>query len=292
MIEELKTLVALNDLKTMTKAATYLRVSQSTVSKRIQNLENYCGQKVVIPNGRRIVLTDFATSLAQKAPHLLLEFEQLFVPAPHLSTAMAKLVIGIGASILTSWAAKGVAKFEKKNKETKIEVHAHRAQVIFDKVNAGEYHLGLCALKENSYENLVFEEILEEPFVLIPSGLKPYKLTNSRQKGNWRNSSGFLEVVTIEESAHSWQQIRRLTRDLKILPVRRLETFFAAAQLAINGFGHGLVPEGTARALGVLNKCQSKILGRKLYRKIGLLGSKTMLNRPEVEALKKLLRRP
>ena len=279
MIEELKTLVALHDLKTMLKTATYLRISQSTVSKRIQNLEALTDQSLIYPNGRRVELTEYGQHLAINAPRILQDLEALLLPHPNKHTDMPKLVIGIGESILTSWAARSVARFEKKQPNTKLEVHAHRAQVIVDKILSGEFHLGLTALKDVHYEGLHFEEVHREPFVLIPSGLKAFK----HRRGQ------ILEVVTIESSAHSWKQIRNQARELGISPTRRLETFFAAAQLAINGFGHGLVPEGTAEALGVLNKCERSILGKNLSRKIGLFGRKTILSRPEVRILRKIM---
>ena len=38
---------------------------------------------------------------------------------------------------------------------------------------------------------------------------------------------------------------------IEIGEVASLESFFAVAQMAVSGFGHGLVPIGVARTLGV-----------------------------------------
>jgi DNA-binding transcriptional LysR family regulator len=282
MIEELKTLVALKDLKTMIKTATYLRVTQSTVSKRIQNLEQITDQRIVIKSGRYIELTDYGLDLAKRAPVVLQEIDDLLLPQPGQKKFMPRLILGIGESILTSGAARSVAKFERKRPETQLVVHSHRAQVIIDRIISGEYHLGLSAYKDARYDGLHFEETHQEPFVIIPSGLKPFKMKRGQP----------IEVVTIEETAHSWRQIRQASRELGLQATKRLETFFAAAQLAINGFGHGLVPEGTAKALGVYSKCETKIHNKVLKRSIGLYGRKTILERPEAQTLKSIMSRP
>ena len=122
MIDELRTLVALNDLKTMLKTATYLRVTQSTVSKRIQHLEEITQQEIVVPSGRRIELTDYGRHLALEAPKVLQDLEQLLLPHPTHRTDMPKLIIGVGESILTSWAARSLVKFEKRKPKTQLEV--------------------------------------------------------------------------------------------------------------------------------------------------------------------------
>ena len=279
MIDELKTLTALADLKTMTRAATYLRVSQSTISKRIQTLEDLSQQKLTQPVGRRVELTDFGRQLAEAAPKVLLELEFLFLPHPSKSNFMPKLRIGIGESILTSSVARSVVRFEEVMPEVTLEVHAHRAQVLIDKVSSGELHIGLGSKRDMTAEGLHFEELAKEQFVIIPSGLKPFK-------HNYKNP---LDLVTIEESAHSWKQIRVEAGKLKFRPVRRLESFFAAAQLAINGFGHGFVPRGTAEALGIINRCEKSFNGRKIYRSIGIFGRKRILGRYEIDVLKKIL---
>ena len=50
-------------------------------------------------------------------------------------------------------------------------------------------------------------------------------------------------------------------RQLKLVRVASLESFFAVAQMAVSGFGHGLVPIGVARTLGVEDRHLIKLGG-------------------------------
>ena len=47
MLEELKTFIAVVEIKNFTKAAEYLSLSQPSVSVHIKNLENYFGEKLI-----------------------------------------------------------------------------------------------------------------------------------------------------------------------------------------------------------------------------------------------------
>jgi DNA-binding transcriptional LysR family regulator len=94
-------------------------------------------------------------------------------------------------------------------------------------------------------------------------------------------------VITIEPRSGTWESLARACKKLSIEPQMRLESFFAVAQLAAQGFGHGLVPLGVARALGVE---ESSRLVAGLTRPVQVVGRATTLARPAVrefvEALK------
>jgi len=57
MIDNLQALIALSETGTVTKAAGKLHLSQSAVTKRIQNLELDVGYELIERSGRNVVLT-------------------------------------------------------------------------------------------------------------------------------------------------------------------------------------------------------------------------------------------
>ena len=61
MIENLETLIALSKAGTMIEASTALRISQSSVSKRIAALERYYDRDLIERHGRLVVLTHHGT---------------------------------------------------------------------------------------------------------------------------------------------------------------------------------------------------------------------------------------
>ena len=69
-------------------------------------------------------------------------------------------------------------------------------------------------------------------------------------------------------------------RQLKLVRVASLESFFAVAQMAVSGFGHGLVPIGVARTLGVEDRHLIKLGGTEtmpsLTRPVRFVARKSM----------------
>ena len=74
--------------------------------------------------------------------------------------------------------------------------------------------------------------------------------------------------------------------DMKRLRLNRtvsLESFFAVAQMAMTGFGHGLVPEGVARTLGPRPADWVSLEGEGLNRPVRFVARKSMFSRPLVQ---------
>ena len=63
-----------------------------------------------------------------------------------------------------------------------------------------------------------------------------------------------------------------------------LESFFTAAQMAIAGFGHGLVPAGVARTLGVPDSDVVPLAGEGLNRPVRFVARKSMFARPLIQS--------
>jgi DNA-binding transcriptional LysR family regulator len=74
-------------------------------------------------------------------------------------------------------------------------------------------------------------------------------------------------------------------RRLNIRRETSLESFFSVAQMALAGFGHGLIPRGVARTLGIpLDQCFD--LGdRGLARPVRFVARKSMFLRPLVQSV-------
>ena len=63
-----------------------------------------------------------------------------------------------------------------------------------------------------------------------------------------------------------------------------LESFFAAAQMALAGFGHALVPEGVASTLGVAPHALIPLGAEGLNRPVRFVARKSMFSRPLVQS--------
>jgi len=115
--------------------------------------------------------------------------------------------------------------------------------------------------------------------VLVPSDLKPFTLA----------AGTTLPVLTIEPGSATWSYLqRRLRRQakkwrFKIEVVRTLQSFAPIVQMARSGFGHGLVPSGIARALGIRPGDLVRFPAPGLTRPVSLVGRPTTLALPLVQ---------
>ncbi|HSG90845.1 MAG TPA: LysR family transcriptional regulator [Pseudomonadales bacterium] len=271
MLENLETLITLSKTGTMLETATVLKVSQSAVSKRIAALERHYDRKLLERHGRRVVLTAHGTRLVERVAPMVSELRSVFLEEPTLQRG--KIILGVSEAILASWAPALFARVRVAQPEIEFEFHAQRSPVVLDRIRSGEYMVGLCTGSAESDTDLVSEVLRLEPMVLIPSGLQPFTPEEGVE----------LPVVTIESRSGAWASIEEDMRRLGIRRAVSLESFFGAAQMALAGFGHGLVPRGVARTLGVPMASCIDMGRRGLNRPVRFVARKSMFSRPLIQ---------
>jgi DNA-binding transcriptional LysR family regulator len=271
LIENLETLVELSKTGTMMETSTVLKISQSAVSKRIAALERYYDRKLVERHGRRVVLTHHGTRLVEKVTPIISELRSVFLEDSALR--QGKLILGVSEAILASWGPRLFARAREELPELEFEFHAQRSPVVLDRIRSGEYMLGVCTGSPDSESDLLSEVLRLEPMVIIPSALAPL---------NYRVGDS-LDVITIESRSGAWQSIEDDMRRLRLNRHISLESFFAVAQMAIAGFGHGLVPAGVAATLGVADDQVIPLGESGLNRPVRFVARKSMFSRPLVQ---------
>ncbi len=273
MIENLETLVTLSKTGTMMEAATVLKISQSAVSKRVAALERQYDRALIERRGRRVVLTAYGTRLVEKVTPLITELRSVFIEEPTLQRG--KIILGVSEAILASWAPALFARVRERLPEVEFEFHAQRSPVVLDRIRSGEYMVGLCTGSAEADYDLVSEVLRLEPMVLVPSALKPFTPPETEE----------LPVITIESRSGAWASIEDAMRRLNIRRETSLESFFSVAQMALAGFGHGLIPRGVARTLGIpADKC-IELGDRGLARPVRFVARKSMFLRPLVQSM-------
>jgi len=271
VIENLETLVTLSKTGTMMETATLLKISQSAVSKRIAALERYYERPLIERHGRRVVLTHQGTRLVEKVTPLISELRSVFLEDNELYRG--KIIVGVSEAILCSWGPRLFAAVQKRMPEVEFEFHAQRSPVVLDRIRSGEYMVGVCTGYPDAESDLQSEIIRLETMVILPSGLSRI----SYQPGD------ALDVITIESRSGAWRSIEDDMRRLNLNRTVSLESFFAVAQMALAGFGHGLVPEGVARTLGVEQRKWLSLRDSGLNRPVRFVARKSMFSRPLVQ---------
>ena len=283
MIANIEALIALAESGTMTRAATHLRITQSAVSKRIAALESELGQKLVEPVGRRVRLTAAGIRLIEKTTPFMASLKEALTD--ETPAQGGRLVIGISDSILSSWGPPILARVNTRIPRLNLVVNAHRSPVAIDQVRSGEYMLALCAVAEDSDYELKSEPLFNEPMVLVPAKLSPF--TFSREDK--------IQVLTIEPHSATWshldKRIRANTNSWKfeIQVSQTVQSFACVVQMARFGFGHGLVPLGIAKALGITRANRIPFPSPGLARPISLVGRSNTFANPLVKTFHQTL---
>ena len=275
MIENLETLVALSKAGTMMEASTALRISQSAVSKRIASLERYYDRNLIERHGRRVVLTHHGTRLVERVTPLLSELRSVFLEDNALRKG--KIILGVSEAILASWGSDLFSKVRDVMPSVEFEFHAQRSPVVLDRLRSGEYMVGICTGSPDADSDLVSEVIRQEPMVIIPSGLGALKYENGDP----------LDVMTIESRSGAWGSIEENMQRMNLNRVASLESFFAVAQMALAGFGHGLVPVGVARTLSVPKDKILELDKSGLTRPVRFVARKSMFSQELVRSFYK-----
>ncbi len=270
MIENLETLIALSKAGTMMEASTDLRISQSAVSKRIAALERYYDRDLIERHGRRVVLTHHGTRLVERVTPLLSELRSVFLEDNALRKG--KIILGVSEAILASWGSTLFAQVRDSMPGVEFEFHAQRSPVVLDRLRSGEYMVGICTGSPDADTDLVSEVIRQEPMVIIPSGLKKIRY----------RSGAPLDVMTIESRSGAWGSIEEDMQRLNLVRSTSLESFFAVAQMALSDFGHGLVPTGVAKTLGIAESKLIRLPAEELARPVRFVARKSMFAQPLV----------
>lgn len=271
MLENLETLVTLSKAGTMMETATVLKISQSAVSKRIAALERHYDRALIERHGRRVVLTHHGTRLVEKVTPVISELRSVFLEDNALRRG--KIIMGVSEAILASWGPRLFARVQARMPEVEFTFHAQRSPVVLDRIRSGEYMLGICTGSPDADTDLQSEVIRRETMVILPSGLAPidYRVGDE------------LDVITIESRSGAWRSIEEDMRRLKLRRRVSLESFFSVAQMALAGFGHGLVPEGVARTLGVNENAWIGLRASGLHRPVRFVARKSMFSQPLVQ---------
>lgn len=284
MVDNLQALIALAETGTMTKAATRLHLSQSAISKRIQSLQAEVGKNLIERHGRHVTLTHQGLRLLERARPLIAELRE--VVAEEVSEARGTIVMSVSESLLYSYGAKVLRRVQQRQPDMELQVNSHSCRLALDKVASGEYMIALTPGLAEQAPDLGAKLLVEEPMVIIPSGLESFSFPKS----------GKLPIITAPLHQTTWASIgisiKRLLqqRGIKLEITQTIQTYSGVLKLAESGFGHGLVPIGVARAFKIPEKQVIALPNPGVARAISIVGRHSTLKRPLMQRFEHTLR--
>ncbi len=237
LLEGLETLCLLASEGTMAKVASRLYISQSAVSKRIAQLEQRLGKKLVEPDGRQIRLTPQAQELLARVAPSLAEMKGVLADSQTL-TDLTPLPVACSETLLAGYLARFMHDYLRQDPH--LALSTHHTPVILTRVRSGDALLGICAGRLPPDHGLEARLLLEEPFYLVEGD----------QREGENADQGLRQILTMDLDNPSNRYLREPLAALGLTPAMELDSYLALIELAKAGIGPVLLPAGLLALVG------------------------------------------
>ena len=229
LLEGIETLLILAQEGTMSRAGAKLYISQSAVSKRIAKL----GKKLISPSGRLIKLTPDAQALIESVGPSFSELRGLIFEQQTIEDHSI-ITIDCSETLVAGYLGKAFGDYRQQDKN--FTITTHHTPVIIDNVRSGQATIGCCAGYLAPHNGLHYQHLLDERFRIVASTIlhspPEYLLVN-----DLKNPSNLYQAAILQKAG--------------ITPLMEMDSYTAAAQLALGGVAPALVPESIISALKI-----------------------------------------
>lgn len=170
-IKQIRTLIAIAETGSATKAGELLHLVQPAVSRHIRMLEEECGVALFDRERHGMVLTDAGRTLVEYGRRALRELDKARAEiGPAANTIAGRVAIGLLASTSRLLAAELVARLRAKHPAVTLSVNVGYSGNVVQWLEAGEVELALL-YDTRSSTGLQVEALLDERlYVIGPPG--------------------------------------------------------------------------------------------------------------------------
>ncbi|USD31981.1 MULTISPECIES: LysR family transcriptional regulator [Vibrio] len=233
LLEGIETLLALSKAKTMSRTGSQLYISQSAVSKRIANLEKKLGKKLIVPDGRNVQLTQEAIDLIESIGPTFNELRGRIYEQQSMAEK-SLITIDCSETLVASYLADILGQHFKSDPYIRITTN-HTPRIV-EHVQSGKAHLGICAGLLPPQHGLKTFHLLDEPFFIV-SDRPLEQLPNTIITNDLANTANTYQL--------------KILKRLNMTPVMEMDSYAAAAQLALAGIAPALVPLSVIKTLKI-----------------------------------------
>ncbi|XEI31370.1 LysR family transcriptional regulator [Aeromonas veronii] len=259
LLEGLETLSLLASEGTMAKVASRLYISQSAVSKRIAQLEQRLGKKLIEPEGRQIRLTPQARELLERVAPSLAEMKGVLADSQDLADH-SPLPVACSETLLAGYLAHFMRDYLEHDPH--LALSTHHTPVILARVRSGDALLGICAGRLPPGHGLGADLLLEEPFYLVgePVGEAQQSLPPA-------SAGSRCKILAMDLENPSNRYLREPLAEMGLEPAMELDSYLALIELAKAGIGPVLLPAGLLALVGEQGAMARPLpgLGRPLH---------------------------
>jgi len=268
LLEGIETLLVLSKAKTMSRTGSLLYISQSAVSKRIANLESKLGKKLIVPDGRNVQLTQDAINLISSIGPAFNELQGLINEQQAISD-QSILRLDCSETLVAGYLSPVIGDYFLVDPYVTLTTN-HTPRIV-EHVQSGKAHIGVCAGNLPKPSNLMQFHLIDEPFYIVSKN-KLHSLPTTIITNDLNNPANSYQIDILNK--------------LNITPIMQMDSYSAAAQLAIEGIAPALVPISVIKAMKIESKyCSDFEQLASLYRPIHICCRTTSYQNPRIRTL-------
>lgn len=268
-ILQLEHFLAVARAKNFTQAASELNLSQSSLSRSIQKLENQLGQSLFERRPREVVLTSVGEILYGKAQKILNLAEDT-VSTLAEESENGQIRLGAIPTIAPYFLPGFLREFSQHHPNLTIHVQEDTSENLTKRCQSGELDLAILALPLFVRDLEMVELFEEELLLVVPSGHElasrdAHEITPEALEG--------IPFIALTEAHCLSESIRSFCRQKEIRPVsiERLSQLVTVQELVALGHGISLIPESARRLDQSSGRVYRSFAGTKPTRTVCLI---------------------
>jgi DNA-binding transcriptional LysR family regulator len=167
----LRSLIAVADVGTISGAADRVGVSQSALSRRLQQIERDMGTELLVRGRNGVELTELGRQVVDEGRALVSRYDRLRSDiGDHLGLDRGSVRVGAGATVTSYLLPAWIAEFRASHPGIRFQVKEAGSREVAADVSAGDLELGVVTLPVTSRELDSAVLTTDEVVLAIPSG--------------------------------------------------------------------------------------------------------------------------
>ena len=175
-VPQLRTILHVAELGSLSKAADRLRIAQPALSRQVRLLEEELGIRLFDRNGRGMVVTDAGKKVLRHAQRIMQELDEIRATvADEDAPLRGQVSIGMPPTVSDILSVPLVSAFQVRHPEARLRIVSAYTGYLLDWLHRGELDVAIM-YETRPVRSLRMEPLLEEVLFLIgppDSGLRP-----------------------------------------------------------------------------------------------------------------------
>jgi LysR family nitrogen assimilation transcriptional regulator len=239
-INQLRTLICVAELGSLSKAADRLCTAQPALSRHVHLLEEELGTRLFDRHGRGMIITEQGRIILKHAQRIMAEFHDLRSSvADENSTLPGRISIGMIPTASEILAVPLITAIRQGHPDVICRIVSAYSLYLLDWIHRGEINIAIL-YDPQALRSLKSEPLLEEEFFVVAPGGSPLQI---RTPFEFRDLKGRSLILPSRD--HSLRQIiERTADDCGIdLEVRtEADSYSTLKQLVLHGAGWTILP--------------------------------------------------